>query len=191
METIPVDLNDLGERKRKLVLGSAQAAILIGVGRRPLERLRRAGYLDPVTLADVEALATRSWVSGDVPILRLGEPAMDGDRRIGHMRRDSDEILLAASLGWWGGPIRKVVDTGWMALATGGFVVALLRIDGVADTADDDGYVRALFEGRLAGRIDSLINPEVRVLEASLADVAHEVLGSRVDNPKGSPIVVV
>ncbi|MGO1315562.1 MAG: hypothetical protein ACTMIR_00780 [Cellulomonadaceae bacterium] len=181
---------DLGAIKTNLAITAAQAGEILGLGRHPIERLKRAAYITP-TLGEAERLASRPVVSGGVPVLRLGDPTWDGERRIGHARHDNDRILEAASLGWWGGPIDTVCATGWLVASVSGFAIGLFRIDGVADTFDDDGYERTLLSGALAARVYDLVNPQIKVVDHSLEEVAETVLGNRVPNPRGAPIVIV
>ena len=124
--------------------------------------------------------------------MRLGEPSTDGDRRIGHARADDDSTLLGASLGWWGGPVENVIDTGWLALSVASFVIAVLRIDGIKEeSTDEKNYRRVYFEGALASRIDDLAHGVPRILDRNLSSISNQILGKRVPNPQGAPIVVI
>lgn len=183
---------ELLRRKGTVTLTAEQTGHLLALGRHPVDRLKRTGYLATPTLAAAEALANRPTVSGGVAVLRLGDPAMDSGRRVGHQRADDDATLLGASLGWWGGPVEAVADIGWLALSVASFVVAVLRIDGVKqELIDERNYRRVHFEGGLAGRIDDLVESDPRIHDERLADVSMQLLGNRVPNPQGAPIVIV
>ena len=188
---VPLENVEWSLRKSELHLTAAQAAPLLGVGRRPLERLRHSGYLPDISLASIEELAKRPELRG-LPVLRMGDPDMDGDRRIGHERADSDEVTREAALGWWGGQVDEVVDAGFLAIAVGGFVVGLLAIHGIQDSRiDPNGYRRVRFDGALVARVEDLIRGTHQLLEPSFGELANAILGNRVPNPPGGPIVLV
>jgi hypothetical protein len=188
----PVGVQELALRKEEVVLTAQQAGRLLGLGRHPVERLKRADYLTTPTLLAVEQLCERPLISGGVPVLRLGDPAVDDGRRTGHERSDTDMTMLNAALGWWGGPTQSVREVGWLALAISGFVVGVLRIDDIADVlTDQSDYRRVWFEGSLAARIDILVDPRPRILDEQMSAIANQLLGNRVPNPPGAPIVIV
>lgn len=196
----PVGPAELTARKADVSLTVEQTGTMLGLKRHPVERLKRTGYLNPTTLDAVERLAARPTVSGGIPVLRLGDPASDDDgRRIGHKREDSDDVLLGASLGWWGGSVDAVHEAGYLALAVSGFIFAVLRIDGFEDWYDEvnersDGstysFRRYLFSGALAARVDDLISPEPRILDPGLEGFSRALLGNRVANPQAAPIIL-
>jgi hypothetical protein len=79
-----------------------------------------------------------------------------------------------------------VCKVGWLALAVSSFVVGVLRIDGIADViTDQNDYRRARFEGALAARIDSLVDPQPRILDEQMSAIANQLLGNR--RPESPP----
>lgn len=96
-----------------------------------------------------------------------------------------------ASLGWWGGPVEAVTDLGYLSVAVSGFIIGILRIDGIDDDQIADGYRRVWFDGALAARASDLVTPEPVVYDQEFEGLARALLGNRVPNPQGAPIVIV
>lgn len=175
------------------------AAAALGVSRRGVRRLQEAGYLE-LTGRAVEALANRPWIEPDarevIPLLRPGPPAVDPDGRVtGHVRSHDDDTLVEATRAWWQGPVWAPIEAGYLLIAVTGCVVAVLTIHDEepervrTTTPRGQNVIRSRFEASLAGRVVDLA-ADVHEVHTK-PDLCGMVLGRRIHNPPGGPLVVI
>lgn len=180
-------------------ISRTQAMEILSLGRHPLDNLIASGCLPGLSVDHVAALASRSWVTSDSPlvVVRAGQPAWDGPRKIGYHASYQDEEVVEGSRQWWISNPDEIIDAGHILLTMSTWTVALLRVSGRADTetmttARGNTVKRHSYKATLIARVDDLVKGEVRIA-ASVPEQLEpllRVLGQRLPSPPGAPLIV-
>ena len=161
-----------------------------------LEKLPLGGYVERFDISTVLALGSAPIAcveDGELTVLRTkaAEPSTDDpfDRQhLGASAWMSDSDLLAGSDRWWRCDPKRVIANRWMAVTIAGFVVAVLRVEGLRSETGNAGQQRFAFEAELAGRIDRLVDRSTAVWND---DVARQLLGCQLSASSGGPVAYV
>ncbi len=176
---------------RQARLTKSDVAQWLNIGRPAAGRLVDDHWLVP-TIDQVAALAGRGTIMADEPIavVRLGGPGWDRARRIGISPAYEDGELVEAARMWWSGPTDKVVECGHLLVATCGFAIALLKIDGIAERWSTGTVMRTAFHASLVDRVGTL-SDQPKTLKDKVSHPLQRALGYRVPAVRGAPLVIL
>ena len=182
-------------------LTRVQTMETLRVTRHPLDRLIASGFLPDTRVDRVAALATRSSVASDEPlvVVRTGLPGWDGGRKIGLATGFTDVELLESTRQWWTCDLSEVLDAGHILVSVAGWCVAVLELTGPdgapRDVITDNGATvrRHAFAATLLARVDNLVTGEVRLLgiPGRRVEPVMAALGNRLPTPQGAPLIIV
>ena len=145
------------------------------------------------------ALASRSWVTSDYPlvIVRAGQPSWDGPRKIGYFTGYADDEVRDGSRQKWISNPDEIVSAAQIIVTVLTWAVALLHVSGLASTetvttTHGNTLKRHSYHATLIARVDDLVTGEVRKVSSIPAELAPllSVLGQRLPSPPGAPLIV-
>lgn len=192
-------------------LSRQRTADLLRLSLNAVRALESSGYLPDRHLQRILYLAQEPYIratDAPLPILRQADasptPAWDQHRSMmGDSASLTDaEVLLADSM-WWRSSASAIVEAGILPVTRSGFVVTVLRIDGLAETMTVDvpatatkgahREVRHRYHARLAGRVGALGEPSsyrIRdtTVEEEYQELTRQLLGRRSAAVSGGPL---
>ncbi|TXR51556.1 hypothetical protein [Quadrisphaera setariae] len=194
-------------------LSRQRTADLLRLSLNAVRALESSGYLPDRHLQRILFLSQEPYIRAvtPLPILRQADasptPAWDQHRSMmGDSASLTDAEVLPANSMWWRANASAIVEAGILPVSRSGFIVTVLRIDGLAETMTVDipatstkgahREVRHRFQARLAGRVGALGSPETYELkdasvEADYQDLTRQLLGRRSAAVSGGPLAYV
>lgn len=188
-------------------LSRRQAADMLQISPGGMEKLYASGYLPDLSAGRILNLARRPFLRADgvQPVLRQAPAQIDPDPEREYMGEGAhltDAQQLDADRQWWRCDASQVVTAGLLPVTVAGFVVTVLRIEGIekqvrriVQNRDGDPAaveVRWSFDATIAGRVRALGEPDrdylAPGLEADERDAVVAMLAGRSSARSGGPI---
>jgi hypothetical protein len=185
------------------LLNAKTVARMLGISPHFVRMLEETGILPDTRCSRVTEMSHRSVLvpsGAEQPVLRTGVEGFDaGEQRvIGYSDDMSDVDVVEANRKWWRADPDKIINARYLPVSCGSFIVALLVIDGLDESArveatDKNGKpfteVRHSFKARLVARHDA--ETGATVMHSSDADdieAANLLVGHFQRSVSGGPI---
>lgn len=190
------------------LLTRQQAASVLQITKRSVAKVLDSKYLSALTVDQITTLSKYpALLSPDQqPVLRQRIAQQAGQETlprawIGESANLTDSEVVDADSRWWRCSPDNIVHARFLPVTIAGFVVTVLHIHGLRDTATREwdskqgraGHeVRHAFEATLAARVRELGHPESNFVNPTLtpqeANHVRTILGGRSSAHSGGPI---